>query len=109
MNKKKCDCGDRVGDACNLCYKLPKIEMGGEVKQTLVDMVEWVDSSLERDEVERGEKYVAALMSSAGYVVYEDEDVVTLARDIRWDEPNCRDTITIPKCCIKSRSKLLAE
>ena len=43
-------------------------------------------------------------MKSVGFVVFENELIVTLAQDSREDEDTYRTTITIPKKCVIDRN-----
>lgn len=74
-----------------------------------LEIIHWVDSKIEIGEVETTEKHEYATMSSVGFVVYENVLVITLAQDYRGDENTYRTTITIPKCCVMDRFKLLIE
>lgn len=74
-----------------------------------LEIIHWVDSKIELGEVETIERHGYATISSVGYVIYENTLVVTLAQDYRGDEDTYRTTITIPKCCVIDRLKLLIE
>ena len=73
-------------------------------------LVEWVDShsmavawSSKQDIIEAAKGPIT--IQSVGWVVYEDDKVLTLIAHY-GDENNCGGDVTIPKCAIQKRKAL---
>jgi len=75
-----------------------------EDREIRIEVVIWIDSKIEIGEFDYGEEFEYATMKSVGFVVFENELIVTLAQDSREDEDTYRTTITIPKKCVIDRN-----
>lgn len=64
-------------------------------------IVEWIDSSLQNGQVGKVDYPRPELIRSVGWLVSDDDEQVTLARDDMKDD-EYRGLLCIPRVCIKS-------
>ena len=72
---------------------------------TQLAVVEWIDSSLQNGQVDKDDFPQPERITSVGYVVFEQDEFMTLARD-DMNNGDWRGLLCIPRECIKDVRRL---
>ena len=74
----------------------------------VVVLVKWIDASYERGECSTADAGGLAEATTAGILVKEDDESLTLALDWFGDQEHWRFLETIPKVCVRSIRRINA-
>jgi len=75
------------------------------VKKYKVRVIKWLDSCMCHAQVDESDYPTPSVLVSAGFVVKETAEYVTLARDTHLNDGDCRGLICIPRIAILKETK----
>jgi hypothetical protein len=85
---------------------MPKKEYRKAAPPTTLVIIEWVDASFQGDTIALTELAPLIALQTAGFLIMEDVESITVAHEYCDKDQTCRHVTHIPKVCVRKIKRI---